>query len=443
MTVNFYVSANIGDFELNVPVFKSDAFDFANPDFISPGAKAYRLSRTMSEPVYVTQGRVVRTGRSATLLSFSKLLLARRPGTIEIAPVSVSADMVVGRSRGVFGFDRKYQRFTTSSESVKLTVLPLPAQGRPAQFYGLVGRYAISASATPTKVSVGDPITLTIKVGGSKYLKPVRWPALEQVPQLARNFKIPSEKSPPALQEGFKVFTQTLRANNDKVAEIPPIALVYFDPEEGRYEVANTEPIKLEVAPTQILTIADLEGTDFKPVNREVEAIKKGLAANYTKPDALRDMSFSAVGAMFSPGYALIWAGPFGLFLFSWLAKLATRTNPVKAAQRRRRQACGRAVHQVKKANAAARGQGEQLVVCAMKQYIGERFDKAAGSLTAEDCHGLIVAAGGDVQTADEYRDIIVRCEVSRYASVTADVDALQAGRVVELIRIIDKKSKR
>ena len=61
-----------------------------------------------------------------------------------------------------------------SSQPLKLTVLPLPEEGKPSGFYGLVGQYTISASATPTKVNVGDPITLTVKVGGGKYLKPVQ-----------------------------------------------------------------------------------------------------------------------------------------------------------------------------------------------------------------------------------------------------------------------------
>ena len=443
MTVNFYVSADIGDFELNVPVFSSDDFDFADPDFAGPAAKPYRLSSTMSEPVYVTQDRVVRKGRSATLLSFSKVLLARRPGRTEIAPITVSADVVVGQSRSFFGFDRRYQRFMASSKSATLTVLPLPAQGKPGQFYGLVGRYTVSASATPTKVSVGDPITLTIKIGGSRYLKPVRWPALEQIPELAGKFKIPSEESQPELQEGFKVFTQTIRANNDKVTEIPPIPLAFFDAENGRYEVATSEPIKLDVAPAKKLTGADLEGGDFVPLNREVEAIKKGLAANYERLDALEDTSFSPVAAALSPVYAAVWAGPLGVFVLSVLARVLTRASPERIAQRRRRQACGRALKQLRNVDAARDERRQDLIVSAMKQYVGERFDRVAGSLTADDCRDIIVGATEDVGTGDKYRDIIIECEAARYASVETTVDAARFKQVVELICSIEKKSRR
>jgi len=70
-------------------------------------------------------------------------------------------------------------------------------------FYGLVGRYMISASAAPTKVSVGDPITLTIKIG-AEYLKPVQWPELEQISELSENFKMPSQKSSPTIENGLR-----------------------------------------------------------------------------------------------------------------------------------------------------------------------------------------------------------------------------------------------
>jgi len=443
MTVKFYVSADIGDFQFNIPVLNSDLFGFANPDVVNPRAKQFRLSAAMRQPVFVTQSSVVHKGRNATLLSFSKVLLPKRPGKIEIKPASVSADVAVGRSRDFFRFQARYQRFMVSSASLTLTVLPLPEEDKPAQFYGLVGRYIISGSATPTKVNVGDPITLTIKIGGGTYLKPVQWPALEDVAEMGANFKIPSQKASPTIENGFKVFTQTIRANNDKVTAIPPIPLAFFDPDKGKYRLAKTEPVALQVAPTKILTRADLEGSDFAPVNKEVEAIKKGLSANYEGPDVLRNMGFSPLAAVLSPGYATLWAAPLAALLFSFLIKLLTHTTPQRTALKRRRSALGRAVRQLKKITSTAPKQRHELLVSIMKQYIGERFDKMAGSLTADDCHEVIVTATSDIETAKKYREIIAGCEAERYASVEANVGTTQMKEVIELVRHIEKKSKK
>ena len=135
---------------------------------------------------------------------------------------------------------------------------PLPTENQPEGFYGLVGSYTISAQASPTDVSVGDPITLTLRIGGSPYLKPVRWPALEKVPALADNFRIPSEKASPELVQGHKTFIQTIRAKNNTVTEIPPIPLVTFDPQTGSYRSVASEPIPLTVAASHVLGSGDL-----------------------------------------------------------------------------------------------------------------------------------------------------------------------------------------
>ena len=450
LTVKFYISADIGDFQFNIPAFSSDSFYIEDPDISNQQVKQFRLNTGMT--IFASQSRVVHKGKESILLAFSKVLIPKNSGKIETGVSSVSADVTVGRARSrdsffddfsIFGSRKQYKRFMVSSPPQMLTVLALPEEAKPASFYGLVGRYTISASATPTKVNVGDPITLTIKIGGSKYLKPIQWPALEQIPELVTNFKIPSQTSSPTIQNGFKVFTQTIRANYDKVAAIPPIPLAFFDADKGEYVTAKTKPIKLEVEPTKILTNADMESRDFVPMNKEVEAIKKGLSANYEGPDVLRNMSFSPLGAAVSVHYFFLWATPLLGLISSSLIKLSMQTSPEKETLKRKRSAFGRTIRQLKKIGATDSQQRHDLLASIMKQYIGERFDKTVGSLTAEDCHEVIFSSTQDMQTANKYRDIITECEAARYASMDANFDAEQVNKVIGLVRNIKNKSKK
>jgi hypothetical protein len=439
LTIKFYYSADIRNSQFNVPALGSDAFYFENPDVGNQQAEEYDLGTGAT--VLVSKSNEIHSGRQSILITLRKILIPKTAGQIRIEPAVVSTDVAVGRvqSRSLFGSQVRYQRFMVKSEPLELMVLPLPEEGKPAQFYGLVGRYTIEASATPTQVSVGDPITLTIRIGGGTYLKPVRWPALEQVPDLAANFKIPSQKASPAIAGGVKVFTQTIRANNDNVTEIPSVPLAYFDAEKGKYATVQSEPIKLDVAPTKILTNSDLEGADFAPVNREVEAIKKGLSANYENLDVLKDMSFSPLAALANPGYAAIWALPLLTFISSVVARLLTSTSPEKVAIRRRRQACGRAIAQLKKMASADSDRRGELLVSIMKQYIGDRFDKTAGSLTPDDCYDAITAATADEQNAGKYRETIADFEAGRYASMEVNVTAERIKEIVQLVRAVEK----
>jgi len=436
MTVRFYRYANIGEYQFNIPILNSDDFYIEEPDDSTGQAKQYRTTRD---------------GREAILLAFSKILIPRRAGKIEIEPSSISAELVVGQVRsrdsffdGFFGSQTQYKRFMVSTEPLELTVLPLPEQGKPKGFYGLVGRYTISATAKPTTdVYIGDPITLTIKVGGSKYLKPVQWPVLEEVGELAANFKIPSQKASATIEDGFKVFTQTIRPDNNRANTIPSIPLVYFDPDTGSYSIAKTEPIKLDLKPSKRLTAADIEGRDFAPINKEVEAIKKGLSANYEGLDVLENMSFSPASALVNPGYATIWAVPLGILILSSAAKLLTHSNPEKIAAKRRRQACNKAIAQLKKIVSTDSSQRNELVVSIMKQYIGDRFDRMAGSLTGDDCYDTITRATEDTEIADKFRQTIEHCEAARFASIDVNIDSGKTRDIIGLIRNIEKKSKK
>jgi hypothetical protein len=447
MTVNFYILADIGDFQFNIPALNSSEFYIEEPDKSQKGAKQYRLSTGMT--VTASQYRVTHKGRDAILLSFSKVLIPRSSGTIQLPPASVSANVAVGRQKrrgSIFDdfFGRtQYKRFMVKSKPLTLSVLPLPTQAKPAEFYGLVGRYGISSFASPTKVNRGDPITLTIKIGPNKYLKPIQWPDLEQIPEMAQNFKIPSEKSSPTVEKGFKVFTQTIRPSNNNVTRIPPIPLAFFDVDKGEYVVAKTDPIKLKVTPAKKLTSADLQGRDFTPASKEVEAIRKGLSANYENLDILTNQSFSPLGAATSLPYAPIWALPLVALIASSLIKLFTHTTPEKIAAGRRRRACANATASLKKIAHDTSHEPHELLTAAMKQYIGQRFDRTAGSLTSHDCHQIIVAATNDTQAADTFRDIIDNCESARYAAAQADIDSAKINEVVKLIRDIEKKSKK
>ena len=445
MTVKFYISADIGNFHFNIPAFDSNNFIIEDPDVLNQQAKVYDLGTGIR--VLVSQERVTHNGKDSILLSFSKALLPRQASDIVIPAASVSADVAVGRAKSqdpfgdFFGATKQYKRFMVSAKPLSLKVLPLPEQGKPAAFYGLIGQYAIAASASPTSVNVGEPITLTIKIGGNRYLKPVRWPELENISDMAANFQIPSEKSSPALENGFKVFTQTIRATNDKVTAIPPIPLAYFDPQQGKYVVMQTEPISLKVAPTKILTPADVQGRDFTQANKEVEAVKNGLSANYEDLDALKNQSSSVLELAMTPGYMLLWAAPLLLLMASSLIKVLTHTTPQKQLLKRKRWACANAIRQLKNILTTASSQNHEKLAMIMKQYIGERFSKISGSLTAEDCRQIICDATEDTTTAEKYRDIVAACEAAYYAPIEFTTTIAQIETVIDLITAIEKKA--
>ena len=117
--------------------------------------------------------------------------------------------------------------------------------------------------------------------------------------------------------------------------------------------------------------------------------------------------------------------------------------SPEKVAARRRRMAASKAFRQLKRTASTDVNQQNELLVSIMKQYIGERFDKTAGSLTPDDCYETITAATNDVQTAGKYKEIINNFEAGRYAAIEVHIDAEKIEEVVGLIRSIEKHCKK
>ncbi|MCD6394825.1 MAG: BatD family protein [Planctomycetes bacterium] len=382
---------------------------------------------------------------------FNKVLIPKQSGSIEIKPAAISADIAVGSSRrrrnsffdDFFAARRQYKRFVARSKPAILEVLPVPTEGKPADFYGLVGQYTIEASATPTEVNVGDPITLKIKVSGSKYLKPVQMPDLTAITAIAENFKVSDEQASPVIENGFKVFTQTIRARNDKIAEIPPIGLSYFDAPKGRYATVKTRPVKLKVAPTRIVTKADIEGSDFTGFGKSVELVRMGISAHFEGLEALQDEYFSPVAALVSPGYAMLWGAPLGILILNALAKLFTHSTPEKIAARRRRSAFRNACKAARKSAKHPGPEAAQLLAAAMKQYAADRFGRLAKSLTAADCNDVIVDATSDSDTASDYRIVMESCEASTYSPTEVKYEPALVRKVIAMMRTIEKGTKR
>ncbi|MBU1986457.1 MAG: BatD family protein, partial [Proteobacteria bacterium] len=117
------------------------------------------------------------------------------------------------------------------SKDMELQVLPLPIEGKPADFSGAIGKFDLQIKAQPTEVGPGDPITLTMTVQGKGNFDRVEAPVLSQ----AEGWKSysPSSKMTPGARvgQGSKVFEQAIVAKDLDKTTIPPLSFSFFDPE--------------------------------------------------------------------------------------------------------------------------------------------------------------------------------------------------------------------
>jgi hypothetical protein len=123
-----------------------------------------------------------------------------------------------------------------------LAVNALPAAGRPVGFTDAVGHFAIAASAEPTHVRAGEPITLSLRVTGDGNFGGVSVPGIAE----SSDWKTYTASAVDGKDE--KTFKQPIVPLHAGVAAIPPASFSYFDPDAAKYVTLNSAPIAVDVA---------------------------------------------------------------------------------------------------------------------------------------------------------------------------------------------------
>jgi len=395
--------------------------------------------QTTGLPVQGT--RVLATRRSYKVgnvqhqsLAFSKILIPKKAGKLSIPPCTLlcaaekEKDTLSPRGRrNAFQYpayfdntffdqnlsDGHYVRIYTESAPLSLEVKPLPAEGRPALFNGMVGDFSINVSADPVAVRVGEPITLTITVTAQRHMENIFFPPLRYQPQLANRFEIPSERSLPQRVEKSKTYTQTIRPLSEAINEIPPIQLAFFSPASNAYVVVESKPIPLKVSPAEAIAAY---GMDYRAQPR---AAKGGIRQNHEAPDMLENRPLPILG----------WAPPLLFAIILLLPPLLAGGTELVAHLGKRKEH----IHRTAKAARAYRVYRKNAAHIAKKQrmkseihtrldrvlraYLGDRLQLNPGALSFREAEARLVEAGADLQTLEKLRELFALCETYRFTS--------------------------
>ena len=436
VVVTWYIGRDIEDYAFNIPVLALDNKDFIVDELKvdeKPNKEYYRLS-VGGTNVTAEKGEKLIDAKQYITLSFSKVLTAKKSGVFDIPGSMVSCSVVagypVGSRRGTFdsfsaddffslGRRKILKTFAARSKPERLTVLDLPVQGRPSNFSGNVGRFEIEASARPTEVNVGDPITLSVSVSGSANPERIEFHSLTGNRDFAGQFKIPEEMAPGTVQDGAMVFTQTLRAQSDQVTEIPALELSYFDPELKEYRTAKSLPIPLKVKPTRIVTAEDVEGiAAAAPVKNELEVWGQGIAYNYEGPDVLERVGLGWRSALRSPVWLSALILPFLSYVFLSAFVHIKRRKANAPDTYRSRRAIFLFRQRVRRLRDADRDGSEiwALLLDAVRRYLGDKLAINGASATFSDVEGRLKERGIDSETIRRIEEIFSLCEAARYS---------------------------
>jgi hypothetical protein len=460
LTAVWYIGRNVDSVHFNLPILQDQTFAFVDPKTDQDPRKQYFQVPVGGATVLAEKGTGVHSGREYTTLTFRKVMFARQPGSFETPEATVSCRTLAGYARqqqrrspfdGFFGDDffnpgRQgiYKTVVTRSPQVVLTALALPEEGKPLNFSGWVGRFQVEASASPTDVNVGDPITLAVSVTGPEYLENVALPPLVKDSQLQKDFKVPEEMAAGVTRGNARQFTQTLRPKSADVTAIPPLSFPYFNPDVGRYETVQSKPIPLTVKPAKVLTSADVEGKSGGSAVRknELENWSKGIAYNYEGPEVLERQVYRVSDTVGSPLWLAVTLIPFLCFvtlLTSFRIRQRQLADPDGLKYRKALSRFTKKAHAIG-AEGLADANACDVLLEAMRAYLGDKLKRDGPSLTYMDIEDKLKGRGVNTQLAERLRGLFDSCEQGSYGGVdlVRPVDELLK-EALEVIKTLDR----
>ena len=381
-----------------------------------------------------------RDGERMFVYEISKRVFPPKSGQPDIGDVRIrmTYPMALREVQGLF-LERQLtitqsRPLAVSVKAAGIEVLPLPEAGRPGSFTGAVGRYSIGVTAKPTQVAVGDPVTLTLTITdleGGANLENLQPPAVAAQPDLAKDFRVPTDAISGVVSGNAKRFTLTVRPLRAGTPAVPPIEFGYYDPKARAYSTARSAAVPITVVPAAQMDLSKIvsaggDGPKGATVAREATDVKGGLVADMPISEGMladdrASLDAAAVVGLAAPPLAA------GLAL-AWRLRrdrhardggLARRSGARRTADRRLSEATDAAA-----LGAAVTGFAEDILGCPQ------------GTLTRGDLDARLRAAGADEPLRERVQGLLQRCERARYAGGAGAADDLrsEARAVIEAL---------
>lgn len=151
---------------------------------------------------------------------------------------------------------QEQEEVETSSQPIKITVKPLPTEGKPSDFSGMVGNYSFKVELDKSNLKVGEALTLSITLKGDGTPGTITDPKL---PDFSDFRAVPPENNITKKISGQKVITTKttsifLYPKKKGQFTIPAISYNWFNPAKKKYETATEGPWTIEVEKGEVPT---------------------------------------------------------------------------------------------------------------------------------------------------------------------------------------------
>jgi hypothetical protein len=234
------------------------------------------------EPLEINKSEMLdsSTGRRYHVRELEKkALFPLNPGTISIAKsrIGVVVNMFEGQK-------------VLHSDALNVLVKPLPEEGKPDDFSGLVGEFQLHGSLSSRQVTENNSLTYTIILSGKGNLR-----SIENISYVAdKNYKIYRAKVEDNLNNklvvsGERTFSYIVIPKTSGEVSIPEFNLSYFSADDKQYKVITLKPIPIRVYPAD--KYSQIESESYLPSAQKLSVLNEDLQYLRTPLDLDEDYS--------------------------------------------------------------------------------------------------------------------------------------------------------
>lgn len=359
------------------------------------------------------------------------------PGTKTLEPLTIEAQVRVQRRArnrlddlfgGLFGRSSLFNEVVATgaaSTPVEIEVLPLPAEGRPAGFTGLVGNLAVESSVDRDSLAANEAVTLRVEVSGSGNLKALAPPELAFPPTV--------EAFPPELTDrlrtteggvaGTRTWEYVLIPRRPGTVTVPGVELAYFDAAADRYETASAAALDLRVTGRAVddgLPGARARGS-VEALRSDIRFIRIDTPRFRRRGETLFDQAWFWVVAL----------APLGMI--AGAAGVRRRRDRLASDQAYARDRRAARVAKRRLARAARLAAGDDArafhaeTAQALEGYAADKLDTAAAGIIRDDLRPALVARGASDTTVEAFLAVLEACDRQRFAPTNAQVEERRA----------------
>jgi hypothetical protein len=371
------------------------------------------------------------------------LLYPQISGEINIDPVQISVliQQKTGQSDPFFGdFFSTYTTVPKAvfSKALKVKVNPLPGI-KPADFSGIVGKAALSASLNKDTVNVNDAVNLKLVISGSGNLKLANAPEMK----LPADLEVYDPKVTDDLKNGMngttgqKTFEYLLIPRHYGDFSIPPVTYSFFNISEKRYETLPTPELHFYARKSTdenagITVYGGVSKEDVKYLGKDIRYIK-------SDPGLLKKSGniISSKRSFYSTyAFALIL---FLIILFIRREHIRRNSDLSTVKNRKAGKVAGKRLKEAEKC--LKENQSDKFyeeILKAIWGYLSDKLNIPVSELTRNSAVSSLTEKGIPEEEINNLTSILDTCEFARFAPSSSAAEAEKiyegASRFIRLV---------